>query len=112
MGLGSDRRPYHVGEGYVDLWLRVQPGARCDEWKWESERGVIVRLRAKPMKGEANEALVRFLAKRLKVAKSCVQIVAGQRSREKRVRVEGSPERILAVLGHDLGATLITGKAQ
>ena len=52
-------------------------------------RSVPLRLTAPPVEGAANRALVEFLADALDVPKSAVEIVAGARSREKRVRVAG-----------------------
>jgi len=56
-------------------------GTRGDAW--------LVRLQAPPVDGAANEELVTVLAKVLDVPKRAVAIVAGERSREKRVRVTG-----------------------
>jgi uncharacterized protein (TIGR00251 family) len=53
-----------------------------------------IRVTAPPVGGEANGQVVRVLAGQLKVARSKVTVIAGHRSRNKRVRVEGlsSPE--------------------
>jgi uncharacterized protein (TIGR00251 family) len=56
-------------------------GTRGDAW--------LVRLQAPPVEGAANEELITVLAKLLDVPKRAVTIVAGERSREKRVRVTG-----------------------
>jgi uncharacterized protein (TIGR00251 family) len=48
-----------------------------------------VRLTALPVEGRANEALVAFLAQRLGVRKSQMEIVAGATSRHKTIRVIG-----------------------
>lgn len=54
------------------------------------EEGVVrVRLNAPPVEGKANEALARLLAKALGVPKGRVTLVAGDRGRNKIVRVEG-----------------------
>jgi uncharacterized protein (TIGR00251 family) len=51
-----------------------------------------IRLTAPPVDGAANEALVRFLSEVLGIAKSRVEIVSGQTSREKRIRIGGMSE--------------------
>ena len=56
-------------------------GMRGDAW--------LIRLQAPPVDGAANEELISVLAKLLDVPKRAVTIVAGERSREKRVRVAG-----------------------
>jgi uncharacterized protein len=48
-----------------------------------------VRLTAPPVDGAANEALVRFLAERLGVARGAVRVVSGETGRSKVVAVEG-----------------------
>lgn len=66
------------------------------------EGGVLrIRLNAPPVEGKANEALVRFLAKALGVPKNRITLVAGEKGRNKIVRVDGiTREALLA--GFDL----------
>jgi uncharacterized protein (TIGR00251 family) len=49
-----------------------------------------LRLAAPPVEGKANEALIDYIAKRFDVPKRNVEIVSGEKSREKRVAVRGS----------------------
>jgi uncharacterized protein (TIGR00251 family) len=62
--------------------------------------GVLrVRLAAPPVEGRANEALVRFLAARLRLPKRQIQIVSGETSRTKVVSIEGlTPAEVTARL--------------
>jgi uncharacterized protein (TIGR00251 family) len=54
-----------------------------------------VRLTAPPVDGAANEALVRFLADRLDLARGRVVLVSGHTGRDKVVEVAGlSPEEV------------------
>ena len=48
-----------------------------------------IRVTVPPEGGKANKAVVELLAKTLKVPKSSIQIVRGETSRTKTVRVEG-----------------------
>ena len=50
---------------------------------------LLVRLAAPPVEGAANDALIAFLADRLRVPRRSVQIVGGERGRQKRVAVAG-----------------------
>lgn len=50
---------------------------------------VRARVSAPPVGGQANAALVKLLAQRLRVPKSRISVVRGQTAREKVVRVEG-----------------------
>lgn len=77
-----------------DGWLldvRVQPGARRTEVVGPLGDSLKIRVRAPANDGKANAELVRFLADRLGVPRSAVQIVRGQTSRAKTVRVTESP---------------------
>jgi len=58
-----------------------------------------IRLVAPPVRGKANQALREFLAGRLGVSRSAVEILSGHTSRRKRVRVEGvSADAVRALL--------------
>lgn len=67
----------------------MQPRAARSEVAGRHGDAIKIRVAAPPVDGEANEALVRFLAKILGVPRSAVSITAGQAGRRKRVRVEG-----------------------
>ena len=78
----------------ANLAVRLTPGAsadRIDGWGVDAEgRPVLkVRVRARPVEGEANTALVRLLAKALGVPKSGVAIQRGGQSRTKMIDVAG-----------------------
>jgi uncharacterized protein YggU (UPF0235/DUF167 family) len=49
----------------------------------------VVRLQAAPVKGAANEALIEFLHKELGVSAAALEIVHGDKDRDKIVRVDG-----------------------
>ncbi len=53
---------------------------------------VLIRLAAPPIEGAANEALVSFLADALGVPRRGITIVSGEKSRDKRVRIDGLDE--------------------
>ena len=81
----------------ANLPVRLTPGAaadRIDGWDVDAEgRPVLkVRVRARPVEGEANEALIKLLAKALGVPKSAVVLQRGGQSRTKMVTVEGLSE--------------------
>lgn len=67
----------------------VKPGSRKGPLVEAASDGLTVYLREKAHDGEANEALVRMLAKYYGVAKSCVIIQRGQKSHRKVVEVVG-----------------------
>jgi hypothetical protein len=73
----------------MTLRVRVQPRAARDELAGERDGALVVRLKAPPLEGAANEALARFLGKALEVPPSAVRIVRGASGRNKRVAVAG-----------------------
>jgi uncharacterized protein (TIGR00251 family) len=81
--------------------VRVQPRASRDEIAGVHGEALKVRLRAPPVDGAANEALVAFLAVRLSVAKQRVRVVAGASSRAKVVEVDGVTREAIERLTDD-----------
>lgn len=57
---------------------------------------LLVRLHAAPVDGAANAELIEVLAEALGVPKRAVSIASGERSRQKRVRIEGVTNEILS----------------
>jgi uncharacterized protein (TIGR00251 family) len=72
--------------------VRVQPRARRDEVVGERAGSIVIRLKAPPVDGKANAALVAFIAKAANLPRSHVEIVRGATAREKAVRVAGIAE--------------------
>ena len=72
------------------LDLHVQPGARATGFAGQHGDRIKLKLAAPAVDGKANDALIAFLAAHYKVAKRDVRIVAGLRSRRKRVVIEGA----------------------
>jgi len=84
------------------LAVKLQPGAamdRIDGWDVDvSGRRILkVRVRARPVDGEANEALIRFLAKSLDLPKSAVALMRGGQSRLKMIALDDLDEAALLV---------------
>lgn len=74
------------------LDVRIAPRASRDAIGATIGGELIVRVTAPPVDGRANEAVVRLLAKRLKVGRRAVAIVRGHHSRRKVVEVRGLSE--------------------
>lgn len=71
------------------LSVLVQPKASKNEIAGLVEDRLKIRLTAPPVDGKANEALVRFLAKRLGLPRSQVSLAGGHRSRRKEILIQG-----------------------
>jgi len=83
----------------VTFYVQVQPRASRDAIAGEHADALKVRLTVPPVDDRANEALVRLLAERLNVPRAAVRIVAGEKSRRKRVFVTGVKcEQLLELL--------------
>jgi len=80
--------------------IRVLPRSRRDEVVGLHGDALKVRLTAPPVRGKANRALQEFLAQRLGVLPSDIEILTGHTSRQKRVCVRGvSADAIRALMG-------------
>jgi len=80
---------FKINHDSISFWLRVKPRAQRDRLKTAPTGELTLELHAPPVEGEANEALVRFLARALKVPQASVAIAAGHRSRRKLIRITG-----------------------
>jgi uncharacterized protein len=85
-------------DGEMTFAVRVAPRASRDAIEGEYQGALKVRLTAPPLDGRANQALRRLLAESLNVPVSAVRIVAGEKSRTKRVSVAGVSRAQVAVL--------------
>jgi hypothetical protein len=85
--------------GSVTFPVRVVPRASRDAVEGEYQGALKVRLTTPPVDDKANDALRRLLAECLNVPVSAVRIVAGEKSRTKRVAVAGATRvQILALI--------------
>ena|ERR671930_58622 len=74
----------------VELDVLVQPRASRTRAIGEHDGRLKIQLAAPPVDGEANAALVAFLADALGVRKGDVAIVRGETGRRKTVRIAGA----------------------
>jgi uncharacterized protein (TIGR00251 family) len=78
----------HDGKKGAALAVRVTTRASKNQIVGALSDGTIkVRITAAPVEGQANEELVKFLSDVLDVAKSRIEIVAGETGRDKLVSV-------------------------
>ena len=85
-------------ERRITLTLHIQPGAKKTEFAGLHGDALKIRLAAPPVDGKANEALIRFVAETLGLAKSAVNLKSGQTSRRKVLEVTGSTPQAVAAL--------------
>ena len=79
------------------MHVRLTPGASADRIEGASvdPQGrpcLAVRVRARPVEGEANRALEALIAQTLRLPRSAVRVARGGQSRLKAVEIDGLPE--------------------
>lgn len=77
------------GDDSVTFEVRVSPRASRNAIIGVHEGALKVALTAPPVEGAANEALRKLIGKTLGVPKSSVDIIRGERGRNKVLRVRG-----------------------
>lgn len=101
-------RPWTASANGLVLSVRLTPKGGRDavdgiETLADGRAVLKLRVRAAPTGGEANDALIRLLAKTLDVAPRCVNLTAGAGARIKRVAVEGDAAILAARLERIVG---------
>jgi len=84
--------------GAVAFAVRVTPRASRNAIEGEHAGALKIRLTAPPIEDRANVALRHFLAARLNLPLSAVRILAGEKSRTKRVSIAGVSRAQIAAL--------------
>ena len=78
--------------------IKVIPRAGRTSLAGMRDGAVLIRLAAAPVDGAANSELIDFLSNLLDVPKRNVTIISGEKSRQKRVRIEGVTAEIVSRL--------------
>jgi uncharacterized protein (TIGR00251 family) len=76
----------------IQFSAAIQPRASKNEISGVMNGALKIRLTSPPVEGAANKACIKFIAKRLGVSASKVDIVGGLTSKNKIIRVEGMDE--------------------
>jgi uncharacterized protein len=80
--------------------LKIIPRAGRTKLAGVRDNALLVRLAAAPVEGAANAALLAFLSDQLQIPRARLEIVTGEKSRSKRVKVRGlSAATVAARLG-------------
>ncbi len=87
-----------TGDGVV-LTVKAVPRASKSEVAGAEGAWLRVRVKAPPVDGKANEALVKFFAALFGVPKGSVTIISGDTARLKRIRINGlAADKAVSVL--------------
>jgi uncharacterized protein len=85
------------------LPVRVHPGAKRNAISGVHDGALKISLTTPPTDGRANEALIAFLAEKLRLPRARVALVSGQTNRSKVLRITGlNAEEVKALLSPDL----------
>lgn len=94
-------------DGGVRLAVRLTPKAARDRIgdvieTADGRSWLKVYVRSVPEKGEANKALTRLVAKKLKCPGGNISVVAGKKSRSKELEILGDPTTLMKVINQQL----------
>ena len=79
--------------------VRVIPRSSKTEIVGECDGMLKIKLKSPPVNGAANDELIRFLSKLFGIPKANIEIVSGEASHSKRIRVSGiTPAHTNAIL--------------
>ncbi len=82
-------------ENGVIVAVRAVPRASKNAIQGVYDGALKIRLTTPPVDGKANQALIKFLSKTLKLSKSQIELAQGETSRHKTVRITGIPKEEL-----------------
>ncbi|MBP1761367.1 MAG: hypothetical protein H6Q64_909 [Firmicutes bacterium] len=79
----------------VCLEVQVQPRSSRNQIVGEQDGRLKIKLTAPPVEGEANQALINYLAQLLQVPKKNVKLLKGESARHKLIEIIGVTEQEL-----------------
>ena len=86
---------YSEQDGKLTFKVQVVPRASRSEIVGEHNGALRIRIAAPPVDSAANEDLIRTLARAMGVKRSAIEIISGQSSKRKQVRVTGATSSAL-----------------
>ena len=84
----------------IVLSIYCQPGAKLTKVVGLFDDSLKISLQAPAVENQANELLLAWLSKQLKIPQKQIQFISGQNSRKKRLEIWGSisPDQIIQAL--------------
>jgi uncharacterized protein len=79
----------HQTKTGIEIDIKVVPRAGRSGLAGERDGRLLVRLAAAPVDGAANDALIELLSDLFHIPKRAIRIVAGDKSRTKRIALDG-----------------------
>ncbi len=67
--------------------VKIKPNAKNNAILGFKDDCLIVSVKEPPIEGRANEALAKLIAKRLGIAKGCIKLLKGTKSKLKKIEI-------------------------
>jgi hypothetical protein len=84
--------------------VRLTPRARADRINGNAAGQLSISVTAPPAENQANDALLRLLAREWRLARRDLSIVVGSKSRNKIVHIVGDPPALMTRLNATIAA--------
>lgn len=78
----------------TSLKVSIQPGSKKNEIIGFHDEYLKIKIKAAPIEGKANEELISFLAKFLKLHKTDIKIIHGENSKKKLLEISLEKEEL------------------
>lgn len=85
------KQTFENNEGNLIVRLKIIPSSSREEIIFDGDI-LKIKITAQPIENKANKALISFLSKKLKTAKSNIQIVKGETNKEKTLLIKNITE--------------------
>jgi uncharacterized protein (TIGR00251 family) len=87
-----------IRENGIVLELLVQPGSKRTQIDGLHENRLKIKIAARAVDGAANAKLCALICKLFKVSKSSITLLAGEKSRQKKVFILGDAKSMVIML--------------
>ncbi len=78
---------YESKDDFVIFTIKAQPNSSKNKIAGILGNALKINIKAPAVEGAANKELVKFLSKTFKVAKSDIEFVSGETSKQKRIKI-------------------------
>lgn len=86
-----NKKIFENTENGLIVRIKIVPNSSKNDIFFENDI-LKVKITAQPIENKANKALIEFLSKKFKIAKSNIQIVKGELNKEKTLLISGIGE--------------------
>lgn len=71
----------------IEFNVQAKPGAKFEKTFIGPSGDLVIQTRSRPVEGEANSAIVEAISKMIGIPKSNVEIIRGDKSKNKRIKL-------------------------